>query len=326
MGSLWLAFHWTNGERGSPRNLEDLRALTSRIAHLEGRLPDGERLVRAMETSASALASINQMHQREIEQRDQQIALFRQSAAKVDASLTEIQKAIDRTRTSAVQADVVRFVADKLIETGEAANPVTIGKIVGEFVAARGIKAIDTATEQLTKKAFCALVHIGCDPMVTVNAPVTVMPPAVTITSPPVSVLGPPTVVLVEKSAGHPAPLYGGGELQLFTSVWFEKSNSIDDGGALEQAVVPRIRQQIAARKDCGIFVSGNADAMGADDYNKDLSKRRAARVYQVLNKHFGNMVDSALGSFGERNLYRWTADASPSVYNRRVDIQVLCK
>ena len=314
--AAWLVVHWDRQSSGG--------------------LADEARLLDALEAQATALVSINDRYARAAEQRTGDDGSIRAVAEKVDArlesinrNLNGIQVAIDNARKTTIELEIIGFVTKRLKELGEDANPVNVAKQIGRFLADRGVKAADTITEELTKKVLCSIASVACDPVVTVHSPITISSPPINITMPPPSVLGPPTTIVVEKIASMEKrdPVAGQNpELQIFTSAWFGRSNSVDDGGTVERAIIPKIKEQIGGRRDCTIFVSGSADAAGKDDYNKDLSLRRARVVYNSLTKQFGSIVSADLGAHGERNLYNWTVDGESSVYNRRVDIRVLCR
>lgn len=72
-----------------------------------------------------------------------------------------------------------------------------------------------------------------------------------------------------------------------------------------------------------GITINGHADRTGSEDYNMDLSQRRARFVVKVLNK--AGITRSRLHyyAFGESDPAVPTADGVPEPKNRRVEISV---
>jgi outer membrane protein OmpA-like peptidoglycan-associated protein len=71
--------------------------------------------------------------------------------------------------------------------------------------------------------------------------------------------------------------------------------------------------------------VDGHTDATGSENYNLDLSRRRALRVGQHLHQAYGVKVDRlALNGKGETELYNPQKPADG--INRRVEITTLIK
>jgi outer membrane protein OmpA-like peptidoglycan-associated protein len=86
---------------------------------------------------------------------------------------------------------------------------------------------------------------------------------------------------------------------------------------------VERIIAEIAARTDPEISVIGHTDAVGATQYNHQLSLQRAQRVREELTRRDipGKYIEVA-GRGKREPVMRTTADA-PEPMNRRVEIIV---
>jgi outer membrane protein OmpA-like peptidoglycan-associated protein len=236
---------------------------------------------------------------------------------KVDAldnigdTLKKMASAGDRTKLlDKIAPDLIEALKKTLGDGFEKVDEISLATKIREFLAARGVKATDTLVEELTKAALCKVLGISCEPSVTVNSA---------------------PIVIQQNGDDRQCPrcpinaVSTNSELRLYMSVWFPRTNTTDDQGATEKLIVPRIKRHIGARKDCKIFVSGNADTSGVDSYNRDLSEQRAAVVSKFLETIFGDIVDSKPIANGERSLLDWSADGSHNIYNRRTDILVAC-
>lgn len=246
----------------------------------------------------------------------------------IDETLKKIELANDRTKLlDEIAPGLIDVLKTAFGNEFEKADENSLAEKIRAFLAARGTTATDTLVQELTKATLCKVVGIACGPSVTVNAPIVIQPPSVMINSDPAAPPNfPPTIIFEQIGSQSPInTVSAGSELHLYMSVWFTKTNTTDDQGATEKLIVPRIKRHIGARKDCKIFVSGNADTAGVDSYNRDLSEQRAAVVSKSLQTTFGDMVDSKPIANGERSLLNWSVDGSHNIYNRRADILVTC-
>lgn len=74
---------------------------------------------------------------------------------------------------------------------------------------------------------------------------------------------------------------------------------------------------------DIGVYVSGHADAIGTDAYNKELSKRRAYRIYNYLISEGVDKNRIDLAWFGEEKPVKSNDNKFNRQFNRRVEIRV---
>ncbi len=107
-------------------------------------------------------------------------------------------------------------------------------------------------------------------------------------------------------------------------TVHYSAINSTDDGGDVDQVVIPEVAQVLEDHRACGITVSGHADTVGSDQSNYALAERRAASVVDRLKAKFG-AVDIVQKAYGERRLLGLTGDQVDELLNRRVEISVRC-
>jgi outer membrane protein OmpA-like peptidoglycan-associated protein len=72
------------------------------------------------------------------------------------------------------------------------------------------------------------------------------------------------------------------------------------------------------------VDVNGHTDADGSDDYNYDLSRRRASSVAQYLVSQQLNPQRFSVQGFGESQPIASNNSASGKAQNRRVEIQIV--
>jgi outer membrane protein OmpA-like peptidoglycan-associated protein len=91
-------------------------------------------------------------------------------------------------------------------------------------------------------------------------------------------------------------------------------------------AVLEKVFERIKSRKiDYQVIVEGHTDSFGTDEYNEELSERRAKTVRRYLIKEFSlepNRVE-AIG-FGENNPVTSNGNYQGRLENRRVEIRIL--
>ena len=117
-------------------------------------------------------------------------------------------------------------------------------------------------------------------------------------------------------------------ELRLAFTVLFTKSSGWEgpEVDAQMQAFGKDWRREIDNR-DCTALVRGAADTVGRDKDNYELSKRRAAKVSELLTKEFGLPKDRiSIETTGERGLASPTLDSVDALVNRRVDVRIRCE
>lgn len=66
--------------------------------------------------------------------------------------------------------------------------------------------------------------------------------------------------------------------------VTFERIGSSDDGGQVMTAIVPWLKTLVGRYGKCSADVSGHADTLGSDTFNRALSEQRARVVFEKLN------------------------------------------
>jgi outer membrane protein OmpA-like peptidoglycan-associated protein len=104
----------------------------------------------------------------------------------------------------------------------------------------------------------------------------------------------------------------------------FKRLGAADDK-VQSGAIVAKVQELLKGRSKCAISVAGYADTVGSDEFNLDLSKRRAHNVAERLRAALGESVQIAETGWGDRRLQVWTPDNTPKPENRRVDIAVRC-
>ena len=129
--------------------------------------------------------------------------------------------------------------------------------------------------------------------------------------------LGPEEVSIRSSSTAHESAVFLPGD----TLFDFDKSN-------LKQSAEPILKKAgkiIRTHPGSRVVVNGYTDNVGADSYNLDLSKRRAASVAQWLISHgytTGHGVLSA--GLGKTNRFGSNNDPAGRAKNRRVEIKIL--
>ncbi len=87
------------------------------------------------------------------------------------------------------------------------------------------------------------------------------------------------------------------------------------------RAELPAIFSEIQKRTSTDISVSGHTDRCGVGDFNIGLSRRRAARVRDLLVAEGVAAESISVSSHGEDNPLVITADDVPEPRNRRVEV-----
>lgn len=86
---------------------------------------------------------------------------------------------------------------------------------------------------------------------------------------------------------------------------------------------LPEILEAIQSRKSQDISVVGHTDSLGTDDYNLDLSLRRAKRVAQILIAEGVDPSIIEIDYFGKEKPLTEAPEGAPEPRNRRVEITV---
>lgn len=90
------------------------------------------------------------------------------------------------------------------------------------------------------------------------------------------------------------------------------------------KTLLDHVADALRARPDIRVRINGHTDALGAEDYNQDLSQRRAQAVADYLvSRGIGAERLSSAG-FGETLPIADNADEEGRELNRRVELQVL--
>ena len=213
----------------------------------------------------------------------------------------ELSKEVSRVRAQGLGSRILDYVKEALSDKD--ATEISrddIEKEIDYYAEKNGINISQRIKDNLVDAAMCYFFGIACNPSVMVLFEY----------SPTVTKLG----------HGGLAP-----QLVSWMSVWFPEIDSINENGATERKIVPRIKKSIGVRRDCKIFVDGHADAKGSDRHNLRLSEERARRVRDILGKRFLDMVDLEPFPHGERALLTLTEDGKSDINNRRVDVLVRC-
>ena len=105
------------------------------------------------------------------------------------------------------------------------------------------------------------------------------------------------------------------------SDVLFDTASATLKPGAREK--LARVAGILAAHPDLQIEIEGHTDSVGGDDYNQQLSERRAqsVRTYLVQQKIASTAVDAE--GFGESRPVATNATASGRQQNRRVELVV---
>lgn len=104
-------------------------------------------------------------------------------------------------------------------------------------------------------------------------------------------------------------------------SIYFAlDSDKINNSG---KNVITRISKYLSGYEDYRLDVEGHADRSGGDDYNYDLSLRRANAVADMFKKMGTNVRQVMVNAYGENRPKVPTADGVVEQQNRRVDIKI---
>jgi len=112
-------------------------------------------------------------------------------------------------------------------------------------------------------------------------------------------------------------------QLEATMSVYFDIGTT-DDGGTLEDLVIPEIGRLARGRTECNLLVAGNADTLGPDSANYELARERTDAVVEKLKAAFAGLPIEEK-SWGERHLAVLTGNGIDELLNRRVDISLRC-
>ncbi|MDA8124474.1 MAG: OmpA family protein [Deltaproteobacteria bacterium] len=103
--------------------------------------------------------------------------------------------------------------------------------------------------------------------------------------------------------------------------IYFKSDSATLSKDAL--AVLNEVNIAIGKRKSTDIIVSGHTDAVGAADYNRTLSLKRAKAVADALASKGVDRQSIAITYHGKGNPLLPTPDNVPEPKNRRVEITV---
>ena len=93
------------------------------------------------------------------------------------------------------------------------------------------------------------------------------------------------------------------------------------------EAALKQVGDVLAAHPEWQLTIEGHTDNVGADDYNLDLSKRRAASVKQALVSRFGaDPAHLATTGFGESRPVQTNDTPVGRAANRRVELARSCE
>lgn len=92
---------------------------------------------------------------------------------------------------------------------------------------------------------------------------------------------------------------------------------------AESQSLLPKIIANAQARPAVDISVIGHTDTLYTDDYNNQLSLRRATKVADLLKEKGLKPNSLTIESHGKRNLLVQTPDNTWEPKNRRVEVSV---
>lgn len=117
----------------------------------------------------------------------------------------------------------------------------------------------------------------------------------------------------------EPAPVIEEVSLGADTHFAFDSAVLRPDGVEQVRALAGRVK----GVKDLGVEVSGHADSTGDEDYNLQLSQRRAASVKEVLVEEGVDPAAIMTRGYGETVPIATNATSEGRAKNRRVDITV---
>jgi outer membrane protein OmpA-like peptidoglycan-associated protein len=87
--------------------------------------------------------------------------------------------------------------------------------------------------------------------------------------------------------------------------------------------LLPKILEAIDLRRSVDTSIVGHSDTVGSDDYNYDLSRKRALAVRGLLVSRGAREEVLQVNSHGEKNLLVPTPDDTEEPRNRRVEVTV---
>jgi outer membrane protein OmpA-like peptidoglycan-associated protein len=103
--------------------------------------------------------------------------------------------------------------------------------------------------------------------------------------------------------------------------MYFKSESSVPLRTSLES--LPKIMEAIQSRKSQDISVVGHTDSLGTDDYNLNLSMRRAKRVAELLIAEGVDPSIIEIDYFGKEKPLTEAPEGVPEPRNRRVEITV---
>lgn len=113
-----------------------------------------------------------------------------------------------------------------------------------------------------------------------------------------------------------------GDVFRLDANVFFEfDSAALTPPAAAE---LGRVAELIRQRSPNGLLVTGHTDSTGADDYNADLSLRRAQTVAAALDELLAGSIDLSIDGAGEDEPIADNDAAEGQARNRRVEIELI--
>lgn len=103
--------------------------------------------------------------------------------------------------------------------------------------------------------------------------------------------------------------------------LYFEPGSTTLTGPSTQ--LLPDIVMTIGNRQPCDVNIIGHADRMGSEQYNIELSLKRAQHVNQWLANEDVTVERTTVESYGESNPLVPTADGVGEPKNRRVEVSV---
>lgn len=88
-------------------------------------------------------------------------------------------------------------------------------------------------------------------------------------------------------------------------------------------SLLPEILEAIELRRSVDTGIVGHSDTVGSDEYNYELSRKRAVTVTGLLVSRGANREILQVTSHGEKNLLVPTPDETEEPRNRRVEVTV---
>lgn len=117
---------------------------------------------------------------------------------------------------------------------------------------------------------------------------------------------------------GDAMPMMAGGPWAVFFPT---NGDTVDFDG---QKAVSAAADAANASPDAAVVVIGHTDSVGSEEYNLDLSKRRAQAVVEILNLLGVSTDRMTIGAVGEGELPVETADGVAEQANRVVNMRVI--